>query len=105
MDLWSKAKLLAIFSLVLYCFDSGSDIVVGVNLILSCHERYGYSVLSLVLLPGLAFGWWRFSNEPSCKHFLRALVFPIWMIPYTLKRLTCAILAKDDEDEDMTKAK
>ena len=103
MNLWSKAKLLAIFSLVLYCFDSGSDIVVGVNLILSCHEKYGYSVLSLVFLPGLAFGFWRFSMDPDCYHFLRALIFPIWMLPYTLKRLIRAIMEKDDAD--MEKAK
>ena len=103
-------KLLAIFSLVLYCFDSTSDIYVGVDLILRCHERYGYSVISLVLLPGLVFGWWRFAQNltyvsgfpvENCKHFLRALILPLWFIPYSLKQLFFAILG---EKEDMTKA-
>ena len=103
-------KLLAIFSLVLYCFDSTSDIIVGVNLILNCHERYGYSVISLVLLPGLVFGWWKFAQNleyysgfplENCKHCLRALILPLWFIPYSLKQLFFAILG---EEEDMTKA-
>jgi hypothetical protein len=103
-------KLLAIFALVLFCFDSTSDIIVGVDLILRCHERYGYSVISLVLLPGFVFGWWRFAQNLNyfsgfsvgkCKHCLRALILPVWFIPYSLKQLFFAILG---EKEDITKA-
>ena len=103
-------KLLAIFSLVLYCFDSTSDIIVGVDLILRCHERYGYSVISLVLLPGLVFGLWKFPKNynyysgfpvQNCKHCLRALILPLWFIPYSLKQLFFAILG---EKGDITNA-
>ena len=99
-------KLLAIFSLVLYCFDSTSDIIVGVDLILRCHERYGYSVISLVLLPGLVFGLWTFGQAyspgfPVVEHCLRALISPVWFIPYSLKQLFFAILG---EKGDITNA-
>ena len=57
MEMWSKQKALAVFALVLYCFDNGSDFYVGIDLIIKCHVRYGCSVLGLVLLPGFIYGW------------------------------------------------
>ena len=92
MGAWSMRRGLAIFTLVLYCFDTGSDTFVGVDLIFfKCHVRYGLTVLALVLLPGFLYGWMKFSRERSTKQFLRALLFPLWYHPYSIKKLVLAI--------------
>ena len=99
--MWSKQKALAVFALVLYCFDNGSDVYVGIDLIIKCHVRYGCSVLGLVLLPGFIYGWFlhfrTFSQEYEEISFLKALFMPILFIPYSIKTLYGAISGKKEE--------
>ena len=97
--MWSKQKALAVFALVLYCFDNGSDVYVGIDLIIKCHVRYGCSVLGLVLLPGFIYGWYRYFagywvGEIS---FQKALVYPIMFIPYSIKTLYGAISGEKEK--------
>ena len=93
MGVWSVRRGLAIFSLILYCFDTGSDAFVSIDLIFfKCHVRYGLTVFAFILLPGFFFGWWRYSEDPSCKYLLRAFVFPIWYLPYSIKKLIRAVM-------------
>lgn len=96
--MWSKQKALAVFALVLYCFDNGSDVYVGIDLIIKCHVRYGCSVLGLVLLPGFIYGWYRYfwGGRDSRITFLEALVMPIWFIPLSIKTLYGAISGKEE---------
>ena len=82
---WSLRQWLAIYSLLMYCVDTGSDIFVSVNLFLSCHYFYGTSVLSIVFLPGLVYGWYQYSQGDIS--FKKALIFPIWFMPYSLRKL------------------
>ena len=97
--MWSKQKALAVFALVLYCFDNGSDVYVGIDLIVKCHVRYGCSVLGLVLLPGFIYGWYRYWDGGRDYNitFLEALVMPIWFIPLSIKTLYGAISGKEEE--------
>lgn len=96
--MWTKKKALAVFALVLYCFDNGSDVYVGIDLIIKCHVRYGCSVLGLVLLPGFIYGWYRYFNggRDHKIYFLEALVMPIWFIPLSIKTLYGAISGKEE---------
>ena len=102
--MWSKRKALAVFALVLYCFDNGSDVYVGIDLIIKCHVRYGCSVLGLVLLPGFIYGWYRYFagdvGHAEKISFQKALVYPILFIPYSIKTLYGAI---SGEKEDKAK--
>ena len=99
--MWSKQKALAVFALVLYCFDNGSDVYVGIDLIIKCHIRYGCSVLGLVLLPGFIYGWYRYFAgnviDAGVISFQKALVYPILFIPYSIKTLYGAISEKKEE--------
>ena len=97
--MWSKQKALAVFALVLYCFDNGSDVYVGIDLIIKCHVRYGCSVLGLVLLPGFIYGWFKYfvGEHLGEISFLKALVYPIMFIPYSIKTLYAAISGEKEE--------
>ena len=104
MEMWSKQKSLAVFALVLYCFDNGSDVYVGIDLIIKCHVRYGCSVLGLVLLPGFIYGWYRYfvaewnpETEREKISFLKALFMPILFIPFSIKTLYGAISGEKEE--------
>ena len=103
--MWSKARLLALFSVVLYTFDTTSDTVVGVDLIKKCHQRYGWSVFSFVLLPGVIFGWYDYSVEEfrGKIHILKALTAPLWFLPYAFLKLCKAVI--DQEEENIEAAK
>ena len=50
-DYWLKLAL-AILGICLYSADVGSDILVGVDLIERCHNRYAASVFSFTIMPG-----------------------------------------------------
>ena len=107
---WFTRRNLAILSLILYCFDTGSDLWVSIDLIfLKCHVRYGLTVFAFVLLPGVFLGCYRFSQDKKWKHLYRALVFPIWHLPYTIKSFFLAInnstSTNEDPSEDENKAK
>ena len=103
--MWSKQKALAVFALVLYCFDNGSDVYVGIDLIIKCHVRYGCSVLGLVLLPGFIYGWFLyFAGEYNAEtenldkiSFLKALFMPILFIPFSIKTLYGAISGEKEQ--------
>ena len=105
MEIWWKQKALAVFALVLYCLDNGSDAFVGIDLIIKCHVRYGCSVLGLVLLPGFIYGWSQYFageyNREKIEYdkisFLKALVFPIYFIPHSIKTLYGAISGTQEE--------
>jgi len=114
MGVWSIRRGLAIFSLILYCFDQGSDFFVGSDLISKCHTRYGSSVICLVLLPGLVFGWMTYLYTPAEERtkmdLLRALFFPILFLPFSFFKLCKAVIhstksgetSSDEEDEAKT---
>ena len=90
MGFWSIRRGLAILSLVLYCFDQGSDVFVGIDLTIKCHIRYGISVFCFILLPGLAYGGFEYSN--GSIGFRKLLIFPVFFIPYSVKKLYDAIV-------------
>ena len=90
MGVWSIRRGLAIFALILYCFDSGSDVFVSVDLIfLKCHVRYGLTVFAFILLPGFMYGWWKYRRSEF--NFFQALTCPLWYCPYSVKKLFDAI--------------
>ena len=103
--MWSKARLLALFSVVLYTFDTTSDSVVGVDLIRKCHLRYGISVFLFVLLPGFIYGWTDYFNkgETGKKYKLIAITAPLWFIPVAFWKLCRAVI--DEEGENLEIAK
>ena len=47
---------LAVFTVVLFCVDAGSNGFVGHDLYTRCHYKYAASVLSFVALPGFLLG-------------------------------------------------
>jgi len=68
-----------------------------------CHVHYGAAVLAFVLLPGLFYGWFAFSREKSIKSFMRAFVFPIWFLPYSIKKLYLAVKKSTKADDSTSK--
>ena len=81
-------------NLCIMTLDTGSDIFVSYSLFLSCHYFYGTSVLSIVFLPGLVYGWYGYSQMGFS--FKKALIFPIWFMPYSLWKLVKAIFKHTD---------
>ena len=105
--MWSKARLLCIFSLVLYCFDSGSDIFVSVSLFLNCHTRYGAAVISLVFLPGIVYGgfeYFRLEERDWRDVFYFSVLYPICFLPLCLWKLFKAIVDSEDQSYSSTEA-
>ena len=86
----------------MYLLDTGSDVWVSIGLINGCHYIFGASTLFLVFLPGFVYGWYhkfvgttgRASGSDST---LRALLAPLWFVPYTIRKLFRAILNTSDE--------
>ena len=93
----------AIFSIILYSGDVGSDFGVGIDLILQCHYRLAANVFIWLLIPGFFQGWLEFllwaKGECSVKNILKAMFFPIFAIPYNLYRLVKAAMDVDNEDK------
>ena len=88
----SIRRNLAIFSLILFCFDTISDVIVGVDLMfLKCHVNYALSVFTFILLPTFLYGWWRYNNERSRKNLILASVSPLWYHPFSLTKLILAV--------------
>ena len=113
MPLFSKKKLLDIYSFVMYLFDTGSDVLVSIGLINSCHFFFGASTLCLVFLPGFVYGWYHKFVRASDSNprivngsdsTLRAIFAPLWFVPYTIRKLFRAILNTNDEGESSDKA-
>ena len=105
--MWSKARLLCIFSLVLYCFDSGSDTFVSVRLFLRCHFYYGACVISLVFLPGVVYGGFEYFklSERNWRDVFRFFVlYPICFQPLCLWKLYKAVVESENEDDVSTEA-
>ena len=107
---WFK-KCLAWLSVILYCFDVGSDIYVGIKLSSLCHNFYGVTVLSIVLIPGFMFGcylWFKKIRIDQQKRtfLLLAPFFPlfgtIFLIPFTLYCLVNAALKIGSTKEEET---
>ena len=97
---WFK-KGVSILRIFLYTGDVGSDIWVGVDLILRCHYKFAASVLIWVMIPGFIQGWVEFFGaEQECylTNVLKALLFPFFLLPYTLYRMIKAAMDVDDED-------
>ena len=99
--MWSKARCLAIFSLCLYTFDTGSDSFVGGDLIWKCHQKYGMSVFFLVLLPGFIWGWHQYFDRGSheFKEILKAISCPFWFIPIGWWKLCLAVIHDADKEK------
>ena len=94
----------------MYLLDTGSDVWVSIGLINSCHYFFGASTLSLVFLPGFVFGWYHkfvrtsesyTGTEPKgSDNTWRAILAPLWFVPYTIRKLFRAILKTTDEGEE-----
>ena len=103
MPLFSKKRLLNIYSFVMYLFDTGSDVLVSIGLINSCHFFFGASTLFLVFLPGFVYGWYhklvrtKKGDVIGSDSTWRALLAPLWFVPYTIRKLFRAILNTSDE--------
>ena len=107
-DYWLKLAL-AILGICLYSADIVSDILVGVDLIERCHNRYAASVFSFTIMPGFVFGFlWicsgAFKDGFSWKLFL-VLLAPlggalagILFIPYGLITLILSAIKLDSSD-------
>ena len=83
----------------MYLFDTGSDVLVSIGLINSCHFLFGASTLSLVFLPGFVYGWYHKFVLGSNSTW-RAILAPLWFVPYTIRKLFRAILNTSDEGEE-----
>ena len=104
MGVWSIRRNLAIFSFILFCFDTLSDGFVGVDLIFfKCHRNYAISVFVFFLLPSFVYGWWRYSNNRSRTNLLIAPVSSVWYYPYAVRKLILAIKNSTDIDEIATR--
>ena len=85
----------AIYSLIIYCVDTGSDVSVGLDLVWRCHILYASSVFAFVLMPSFVYGGYVAFLERRNKEkipILKAFLAPLWYIPYSLYKLYLAIL-------------
>ena len=89
----------------MYLLDTGSDVWVSIGLINSCHYFFGASTLFLVFLPGFVYGWYHKFVRTSESYIrgvkgsdstLRAILAPLWFVPYTIRKLFRAILNEGD---------
>ena len=102
---WLKQSQ-AILSVILYSTDIGSDVWVGVDLAIRCHVKWAITVFCWLLNSGFIFGWFEFfsaavhTGNYSLKNFFKALVFPIWMLPYTLIQLVKSAIDVNDKDKE-----
>ena len=105
---WLKLAL-AILGICLYSADIGSDILVGVDLIKRCHNRFAASVFSFTIMPGFVFVFivicqLAFEDGCSWKLFLVLLVplggalAGILFIPYGLVVLIWSAIKLDSSD-------
>ena len=97
---WSKARWICIFSLGLYCFDTGSDIFVAEDLFDKCHVKYASSVLTFVFLPGIIYGCFEFFRDSSreLRDVLICFVFyPLFYIPISIWKLFQAVRKSGDK--------
>ena len=105
MCCWSKARWICIFSLGLYCFDTGSDIFVAKDLFDKCHVKYASSVLTFVFLPGIIYGCYKYFKKDSAfrewRHVLYYFVLhPLFYIPISIWKLFEAVKECDQNDHD-----
>ena len=90
----------------MYLLDTGSDVWVSIGLINSCHYFFGASTLCLVFLPGFVYGWYhklvrtKTGDGIGSDSTLRAILAPLWFIPYTIRKLFRAILKTSNEGEE-----
>ena len=92
--------LLAIYSLILYCLDTGSDLIVSYDLFNKCHYFYASSVLSLVLLPGLVYGWYKKYVGGKDYSIWKVMLAPLWFLPFTLRKLFLTLWYGTAWDQD-----
>ena len=99
---WFKQSL-AILAIFLYSGDVGSDIWVGIDLMIRCHYKFAASVFTWILMPGFIYGWYIFLSDVECSQnaILKAIFFPLLMPYYTLKKLIKAALNINHEDKEI----
>ena len=114
-QIWLKMDLIKVYrfgmsliSLLMYIADVGSDIWVGIDLILRCQYYHGIGVLSLVFLTGFLAGLLSLLNEISegtlaKEDILKALVYPIWFVPKTLWALLQDMIKLNDDTRNTAK--
>ena len=82
--------------------------MVSIGLINSCHYFFGVSTLLLVFLPGFVYGWYHklvrtklgyIRSVNGSESTLRAILGPLWFVPYTIRKLFMAILDTRDEND------
>ena len=103
LDILTVPRLICIFSLVLFCVDTGSDIFVAADLHEKCHYRYFASVILLVILPGIIYGWFEYfridKGNREWKDVLKYLVLcPIFFIPKSFWDLLSAVYYNGDTE-------
>ena len=79
----------------LFHFDTGSDGLVVVGLYNKCHTYYAINVLTVIVLPGVIYGWYIRSTERRNKEKIPTWMVPfapLWFIPYSMYKLFLAIL-------------
>ena len=79
----------------LFHFDTGSDGLVVVGLYNKCHTYYAINVLTVIVLPGVIYGWYIRSTERRNKEKIPTWMVPfapLWFIPYSIYKLFLAIL-------------
>ena len=84
----------AIYSLFMFCFDTGSDSFVVVGLYYKCHIYYAINVLAVVMLPGVIYGWYIRSTKRRNKEKIPTWMVPfapLWFTPYSIYKLILAI--------------
>ena len=103
-------RVVAIFGIFLFLFDTGSDTYVGIDLFGRCHDGYGSSVISFFCLPGVLIGFlgvlvildtreFNLAGSVCCAVLLGTLLGPILFIPASLYFLVKGAIDVDDLDD------
>ena len=72
MPRWFKQGM-AILKVILYSSDVGSDIWVGIDLIIRCHYKFAAAVFSFIVFPGCIRGWFHFPMTVEAEKSNRAV--------------------------------
>ena len=94
---WLRQSL-AILSVLLYSGDVGSDIWVGIDLMIRLHLKLAASVFAFNMFSGFTYGWMEFfgNSDRNYKDILKAVFLSFLMIPYTLWKLIKAAIDIDE---------
>lgn len=104
-----KRKSVAIFVWAMFVLDVGSDVVVGFDLLNRCHTRAGWSILSIIWLPGCMFSLMKMLNledvpNMDCLDLLRycitSFLLTFFTLPMTFGYLIADIFYETDDAKE-----